>query len=50
MLDENYSYKRISTNYNKNTSFPVNIKMNMKNIKKRDGPIINLKSNLYKKN
>jgi len=50
MLDENYSYKRITTNYNKNTSFPVNTKMNMKNIKKRDGPIINLKSNLYKKN
>ena len=50
MLDENYSFKRITTNYNKNaTSYPVNTASNMKNIKKREGPIINLKSNLYKK-
>jgi len=34
--------------YNKNTSLPVNTKMNMKNIKKRDGPIINLKSKFDK--
>ena len=50
MLDENYSFKRITTNYNKNaTSYPVNTASNMKNIKKREGPIINLKNNLYKK-
>ena len=50
MLDENYSFKRITTNYNKNaTSFPVNTASNMKNVNKRDGPIINIKSNLYKK-
>ena len=50
MLDENYSFKRITTNYNKNTtSYPVNTASNMKNVNKRDGPIINIKSNLYKK-
>ena len=53
MLDENFSFKRITTNYNKNnnknTSFPINTASNMKNIKTREGPIVNLKSNLFKK-
>ena len=49
MLDENYSFKRITTNCNKNTSYPVNTASNIQNIKQRDGPFINLKSNLYKK-
>ena len=53
MLDDNFSFKRITTNYNKNnnknTSFPVNTASNLKNIKAKEGPIINLKSNLYKK-
>ena len=53
MLDENFSFKRITTNYNKyynkNTSFPVNTTSNTKNIKAREGPIITLKNNLYKK-
>ena len=50
MLDDNFSFKRITTNYNKNaTSYPVNTASNMKNVKNIDGPIINLKSNLYKK-
>ena len=51
MLDENFSFKRITTNYNKNknTSFPLNTGSNMKNIKPKEGSIINLKSNLYKR-
>ena len=53
MLDENFSFKRITTNYNKNnnknTSYPVNTASNMKSIKAKEGSIINLKNNLYKK-
>ena len=53
MLDDNFNFKRITTNYNKNnnknTSFPLNTASNGKNIKSREGQIINLKNNLYKK-
>ena len=51
MLDENFSFKRLTTNYNKNknTSYPLNTGSNIKNFKQKEGSIINLKSNLYKK-
>ena len=50
MLDENYSFKRITTNYNKNaTSYPVNTESNIKNKNKRNRTVINKKNNKYKK-